>query len=279
MGIILSMGLGFRLRQTRHELADQKVAEAERHSTHEREKRELIEAQNRSLETRVQERTAELSASREKVEALLENILPRAIIEELRLKGVTEPKRHEEVSILFTDFSGFTETVAAIPAQRLVRELDEIFRAFDEIATTHGVEKIKTIGDAYMAAAGLPMPAQDHAARCVRAGLAMTRFVEARNVSSAIKWNLRVGVHSGAVVAGIVGKNKYAYDVWGDTVNLASRMESASERNRVNISAYTYDLVRSDFECEYRRKIAAKGKGEIDMYLVVRESAPTPPAA
>ncbi len=268
MGIILSLGLGFRLRHLRLELAERELAEARHRSDHEREKRELIEAQNQELEQRVRDRTAELAAAREKAESLLENILPRAIIEELKAKGITEPRRHEEVSILFTDFSGFTETVATIPAQRLVRELDEIFRAFDEIATAQGLEKIKTIGDAYMAAAGLPMPAPDHAARCVRTGLAMTRFIETRNQTSAIKWNLRVGVHSGAVVAGVVGKNKYAYDVWGDTVNLASRLESASERNRVNISAYTYELVRDRFDCEYRSKLAAKGKGEIDMYLV-----------
>ena len=168
--------------------------------------------------------------------------------------------------------------MATIPAKRLVQELDEIFRAFDEIVAAHGLEKIKTIGDAYMAAAGLPTPAPDHAARCVRAGLALAHHIQKRNETSALKWNLRVGVHSGAVVAGVVGKNKYAYDVWGDTVNLAARLESASERNRVNISAYTYDLVRHQFECEYRGKLAAKGKGEIDMYLVCREIMPTPTA-
>lgn len=268
MGIVLALGLGFRLRHARAELTEQKLAEAERQNAHEREKRALIEEQNRTLETKVRERTAELATANEKVEGLLANILPQAIIEELKAKGITEPRRHEEVSILFTDFSGFTEAVATIPAKRLVQELDEIFRAFDEIAAVNGLEKIKTIGDAYMAAAGLPMPAADHAARCVRTGLALTRYIEKRNETSAIKWSLRVGVHSGAVVAGVVGKNKYAYDVWGDTVNLASRLESASERNRVNISAYTYDLVRDQFDCEYRSKLAAKGKGEIDMYLV-----------
>ncbi|HVU25140.1 MAG TPA: adenylate/guanylate cyclase domain-containing protein [Opitutus sp.] len=271
MGIILSVGLGFRLRQAKVDLEAKQLEEARRLSAHEREKRELIEAQSHELERKVQERTVELAAAREKAEGLLANILPQAVIEELKAKGVTEPRRHEEVSILFTDFSGFTETVATIPAKRLVQELDEIFRAFDEIAAQHGLEKIKTIGDAYMAAAGLPTPAADHAARCVRAGLALTRFIEIRNETSAIKWNLRVGVHSGAVVAGVVGKNKYAYDVWGDTVNLASRLESAAERNRVNISAYTYDLVRDQFDCEYRSKLAAKGKGEIDMYLVRAE--------
>lgn len=271
MGVILSFGLGIRLRRIRQDLAEQRIAEAQRQREHEFEKRSLIERQSRELEARVQQRTAELATAREKAEGFLANILPQAIIEELNAKGTIEPRRHEEVSILFTDFSGFTEAVATIPAKRLVQELDEIFRVFDASAAANGLEKIKTIGDAYMAAAGLPVPTIDHAARCVRTGLALTRFIEERNRTSSLKWNLRVGVHSGAVVAGVVGKNKYAYDVWGDTVNLASRMESASERNRVNISAYTYDLVRDRFDCEYRNKLAVKGKGEIDMYFVLEE--------
>jgi class 3 adenylate cyclase len=270
-GILLSMGLGFRMRQLHDELADKQIGEARLHTEHEREKRELIEEQSRGLETKVLERTAELVATQEKSDLLLANILPQAIIEELKASGQSEPRRHEEVSILFTDFSGFTEAVSTIPAKRLVQELDEIFRGFDDIIVANGLEKIKTIGDAYMAAGGLPVSAANHALRCVRAGLALTQFIEARNKTSAMKWGLRVGVHSGAVVAGIVGKNKYAYDVWGDTVNIASRLESAGEVNRVNISAYTFELVRELFDCEYRGKLAAKGKGEIDMYFVVRE--------
>ena len=270
-GIILSMGLGFRMQQLRTEVADRQLAESRLHSTHEREKRELVEEHSRGLETKVRERTRELTIAQEKSDALLANILPHAIIEELKSTGATEPRRHEEASILFTDFSGFTQAVASIPPKRLVQELDEIFRAFDELATAHGLEKIKTIGDAYMAAGGLPVAAADHAVRCVRAALALTKFIETRNQTSAMKWGLRVGVHSGAVVAGVVGKNKYAYDVWGDTVNIASRLESASEVNRVNISAYTYELVLEHFACEYRGKLAAKGKGDIDMYFVLGE--------
>ncbi len=268
-GILLSMGLGLRMRQLQQELAGKQIEDARTHAEHEREKRELIEEQSRGLEAKVLERTAELVATQEKSDALLANILPQAIIEELSANGQSEPRRHEEVSILFTDFSGFTEAVSTIPAKRLVQELDEIFRGFDDIIVANGLEKIKTIGDAYMAAAGLPVSAEDHAVRCVRAALALTQFIEARNRTSAMKWGLRVGVHSGAVVAGIVGKNKYAYDVWGDTVNIASRLESAGEVNRVNISAYTFELVREFFDCEYRGKLAAKGKGEIDMYFVL----------
>jgi len=272
-GILLSMGLGFRMRQLHQELADKQIEDARLHTEHEREKRELIEEQSRGLEAKVLERTAELVATQEKSDALLANILPQAIIEELKAKGQSEPRRHEEASILFTDFSGFTQAVSTIPPKRLVQELDEIFRGFDDIIVANGLEKIKTIGDAYMAAGGLPVSAANHALRCVRAGMALTHFIETRNKTAAMKWGLRVGVHSGAVVAGIVGKNKYAYDVWGDTVNIASRLESAGEVNRVNISAYTFELVREFFDCEYRGKLAAKGKGEIDMYFVVRELA------
>jgi class 3 adenylate cyclase len=256
-GILLSMGLGYRLQRQQ--------------AAHEGEKRALVEEQNRTLEARVEQRTAELTASQQQSEALLANILPAAVIEELKKDGVSEPRRHEEVSILFTDFAGFTQTVATIPPKRLVQELDEIFRAFDDIIARNGLEKIKTIGDSYMAASGAPTAAGDHAVRCVRAGLALARFIEERNARSAMKWGLRVGVHSGAVVAGIVGKVKYAYDVWGDTVNIASRLESASEIGRLNVSAYTCELVRDGFDCEYRGKLAAKGKGEIDMYFVMRE--------
>ncbi len=270
-GIMLSMGLGFRLRHTRKELAEKQIEDALMQSRHERERRELIEEHNRGLEAKVVERTAALVASQLQSDALLANILPKAIIAELKAKGFCEPRRHEETSILFTDFSGFTQAVSTIPAKRLVQELDEIFRGFDDIVTAHGLEKIKTIGDAYMIAAGLPDASADHAVRCVRAGLALTRFIEERNQTAALKWGLRVGVHSGAVVAGIVGKNKYVYDVWGDTVNIANRLESAGEVGKVNISAYTYDLVRNHFDCEYRGKLAAKGKGEIDMYFVLRE--------
>lgn len=270
-GIILSMGLGFRMQQLRTEVADRQLAEARRQSAHEQEKRELVEEHSRGLETKVRERTSELVSAQEKSDALLANILPRAIIDELKASGGTEPRRHEEASILFTDFSGFTQAVATMPPKRLVQELDEIFRGFDDIVAAHGLEKIKTIGDAYMTAAGLPVAATDHALRCVRAGLALVGFIEMRNRTAAMKWGLRVGVHSGAVVAGVVGKHKYAYDVWGDTVNIASRLESASEVNRINISAYTYELVREHFACEYRGKLAAKGKGDIDMYFVLGE--------
>jgi class 3 adenylate cyclase len=210
----------------------------------------------------------DVAVEHERSERLLLNILPAELAQELSATGSARPARHEAVTILFTDFSGFTQVASSMPAERMVAELNEIFAVFDDITDACGVEKIKTIGDAYMAAAGLPKPCLDHAQRCVRAGLSMIDYLDSRNRTAAFKWSLRVGVHSGPVVAGIVGKRKYAFDIWGDTVNVASRMESSGEIGRVNVSAYTFDLIREEFDCAYRGKVDAKGKGEIDMYFV-----------
>ena len=175
----------------------------------------------------------------------------------------------EGATILFTDFRDFTKTVASLPANQVVEELNDIFRHFDDIIDDCGIEKIKTIGDSYMIAGGLPKPLPDHAERCVDAALRMQAYLEKRNDTSTVKWNMRAGIHSGEVVAGVVGKKKFTYDVWGDTVNTASRMESAGEAGRVNISASTYGLVKSRYKGEYRGKLDAKGKGDIDMYFVL----------
>lgn len=229
---------------------------------------EGLQRSERELEEKVSQRTLELQIEQIRTKELLHNILPVEIAEELSATGSARPARHESVTILFTDFSGFTQAVSSMPADRMVGELNELFVAFDAITDLLGVEKIKTIGDSYMAVAGLPKQCDDHAQRCIRAGLLIIDYLEDRNRNSAFKWSIRLGVHSGPVVAGVVGKRKYAYDIWGDAVNIASRMESSGEIGRVNISAYTYDLVKDDFECEYRGKVDAKGKGAIDMYFV-----------
>lgn len=232
------------------------------------ERRQFFERQKAELELKVVERTAELARERQRAETLLLHILPPAIAEELKTNGACEPKRHEEVSVLFTDLVDFTRTVASISPQLAVSELNDIFTAFDGIVAEYGLEKINTVGDAYMAAAGVPHAVPDHAARAVRAALAMQACIAHRNEHAKVKWQLRAGVHSGPVVAGVVGSTKYAYGIWGDTVNVASRMESHSEPGRVNISATTRTGVKGIYTTQYRGKLEAKGKGEIDMYFV-----------
>lgn len=229
---------------------------------------EGLQKSERELEGKVVQRTVELAASEARAKELLHNMLPVEIANELSATGVTKPLRHESATVLFTDFHGFTQVASTMPADQMVQELDEIFAGFDDICDDLGIEKIKTIGDAYMAVGGVPRQHVDHAQRCVAAGLRMIDFVNERNQGSAFKWSLRAGVHSGPVVAGVVGKRKFAFDIWGDTVNIASRMESSGEPGRVNVSAYTYHLVRKFFVCEYRGKVDAKGKGEVDMYFV-----------
>lgn len=236
---------------------------------------EGLQASERELERKVEQRTRELQHEQHRTRELLHNILPLEIADELSTTGRARPARHESVTVLFTDFHGFTQAASSMPADRMVAELNEIFAAFDDICDELGVEKIKTIGDAYMAAAGLPKPCTDHAHRCVRAGLRMADHLAERNRTATFKWAIRVGVHSGPVVAGVVGKRKYAFDIWGDTVNMASRMESAAEAGRVNVSAYTFDLIRDSFDAEYRGKVDAKGKGLVDMYHVTGPSAAT----
>jgi ligand-binding sensor domain-containing protein/class 3 adenylate cyclase len=227
-----------------------------------------LEKKNLKLESIVDLRTKELQAEKNRSDQLLQNILPAAIIAELKETGTSSPREFRLVSILFTDFSGFTQMAGTQPADRLVEELNSLFKEFDDIIEAHGTEKLKTIGDAYLIASGLPVEMPDHAVRAVETAFAMQEYLVKRNETTAFKWNMRAGIHSGQVVAGIVGKRKFTYDVWGDTVNIAARMESAGIPGTVNISAMTYDLIKNSYDCEYRGKIEAKGKGTVDMYVV-----------
>jgi class 3 adenylate cyclase len=203
---------------------------------------------------------------------LLLNILPYSIAEELKSKGNAESKLIDEVTVLFTDFKGFTELSDQFTPQELVAEINECFSAFDQIMFRHNVEKIKTIGDAYMAAGGLPTSNTTHAEDVIKAALEIQQYMadykKAREDAGKLFFEIRIGVHSGPVVAGIVGIKKFAYDIWGDTVNTASRMESSGEVGKVNVSESTYTLTQNTFNFTYRGKIAAKGKGEISMYFV-----------
>jgi class 3 adenylate cyclase len=229
-------------------------------------------ADKEKLEHTVELRTAEVVAEKKKSDDLLLNILPEEVAEELKAKGSAEAKLINEVTVLFTDFKGFTQLSEKLSPKELVGEINTCFSAFDHIMQKHGVEKIKTIGDAYMAAGGLPTPNITHAEDVVKAALEIQNFMQrhkAEKVAAGeLFFEIRIGVHTGPVVAGIVGIKKFAYDIWGDTVNTASRMESSGEVGKVNASNTTYELVKEAFNCTHRGKIQAKGKGEIDMYYV-----------
>lgn len=205
-------------------------------------------------------------------EGLLLNILPAEVAEELKEKGNAEAKLIDEVTVLFTDFKGFTQLSEKLTPKELVAAINECFSVFDDIMQQHGVEKIKTIGDAYMAAGGLPTPNTTHPVDVVMSALAIQKYMHEyklkKEAAGELFFEIRIGVHTGPVVAGIVGIKKFAYDIWGDTVNTASRMESNGEAGKVNISGSTYELVKDRFECFHRGKIQAKGKGDMDMYYV-----------
>jgi class 3 adenylate cyclase len=219
---------------------------------------------NRELEQKVTERTAEVVAQKERSEKLLLNILPEKIAEELMQTGSSVPKQFNHVSVIFTDFANFTGVSATLSPQELVAEINKNFTHIDQIIEKNGLEKIKTIGDAYLAVCGLPDEDEAHAIKVVKAAIEIRNYMQQQGN----KFGIRIGVHSGQVVAGIVGVKKFAYDIWGDTVNTASRMESTGEAGKVNISSVTYELVKDKFKCTYRGKINAKGKGDLDMYFV-----------
>ena len=212
-----------------------------------------------------------IGKEKKRSEKLLLNILPAETAEELKATGTAKTKRLDLVSVLFTDFKNFTQASEILTPEELVAEINYCYSEFDRIVTRHSIEKIKTIGDSYMCAGGLPVSNNTHPFDVVSAGLEMVKFIE-KNKQERIEsglpyFELRLGIHSGPVVAGIVGINKFAYDIWGDTVNTASRMESSGEVGRVNISGATYELVKDKFNCMYRGKIEAKNKGVIDMYF------------
>jgi len=205
---------------------------------------------------------------KKKADELLLNILPKQVAEELKSRGKATTKKYGNVTILFTDFKDFTLMASSISPTKLVKELNEIFSHFDNIMEAFRIEKIKTIGDAYFAACGSPEKNKDHAFQCIEAAKQMFRYLEERNMKNEIQWKMRVGIHSGPVVAGVVGKKKYAYDLFGDTVNTASRIESNGEVGKINISETTYELVKGKYTCLPRGHIHAKGKGNLKMYFV-----------
>jgi len=215
---------------------------------------------------------------KERSDKLLLNILPTDIAEELKEKGKADARKFEKVSILFTDFKGFTQVSEKLSPEKLVEEINACFEPFDAICEKYGIEKIKTIGDSYMAAGGLPVPNDDSVKNTVLAGLEMAEFLikqkQQRESEGNICFEMRVGIHTGPVVAGIVGVSKFQYDIWGDTVNIASRIENSGEVDKVNISRSTYELIKEDpiFKFQSRGKVSTKGKGDIEMWFVEKVS-------
>jgi adenylate cyclase len=239
----------------------------------------MLSEVNVMLEAQVQERTKELLEKNdllkgeiERSESLLLNILPFHTAQELKQYGKAEARFFEKVTVMFTDFRGFTKIAERLTPAELVEEIDICYKAFDSIIEKFGIEKIKTIGDSYMAAAGLPVPDPDHALKVVSAAMEIHQYMAIHQAERKAKnrpvFEIRIGINSGSVVAGIVGSKKFAYDIWGDAVNLASRMESACETGRINISEETYTLIKDQFSCSYRGEIEAKNKGMVAMYYV-----------
>ncbi len=247
-----------------------------------RNKNKLLQAQNNKIleqYTILEQQNEEIKTQQEviieeqrKSELLLLNILPLEVAKELKEKGSATPRYYENATVLFTDFKGFTNAAAKMTPHEVIKALDVCFLAFDEIIEKYGLEKIKTIGDAYMCAGGIPTENTTHAIDAVRAAIEIQTFMANMKIEKEAigepYWELRLGINTGALVAGVVGKQKFAYDIWGDAVNLASRMESSGEPNKVNISGFTYELVKEHFEFTYRGKVAAKNKGDVDMYFV-----------
>ncbi|HNB81272.1 MAG TPA: adenylate/guanylate cyclase domain-containing protein, partial [Chitinophagaceae bacterium] len=205
-----------------------------------------------------------ITEEKKRSDDLLLNILPMEVAEELKQTGGSVARQYNNVTVIFTDFVNFTSISQHLTPVELVEEIHRNFTAFDHIIEQHGLEKIKTIGDAYLAVCGLPIEKSDHALRAIQAAIEIRNYIAHQDTL----FQIRIGVHSGNVVAGIVGVKKYAYDIWGDTVNTANRLESHSEAGKINISSSTYELIKNQYRCTYRGKVEAKGKGEIDMYYV-----------
>jgi adenylate cyclase len=212
-----------------------------------------------------------IEEERNRSDSLLLNILPEETAQELKESGKVKAKKFESVTVLFTDFKGFTSYSNNLSPEVLVETIGFYFSKFDAIIEKHGLEKIKTIGDAYMCAGGLPFPTENHAENMVKAAMEIAEFVTEtkKNVKATeMNFDVRIGINTGPVVAGVVGAKKFAYDIWGDTVNIASRMESNSEPGKINVSENTYELIKDQFDCAYRGELEVKNKGMMKMYFV-----------
>ena len=273
--VLFSFALGFRINLLKRENEQKQLKIISQLQENEK----LQNLAKQELELKVEERTHEIKIQKdmiqfekERSEKLLLNILPKSTSEELMRTGKATPRSYEAATVMFTDYVLFTTIAEKLTPRELVEDLDYCFGSFDDIIKKYGIEKIKTIGDAYMCVSGVPVPVATHAIDMVKAGLEIQQFMQDWKKSKLAKgqtpFELRVGIHTGPLTAGVVGKQKFAFDIWGSTVNLASRLEAGGAPDRVNISGSTFELVKSEFNCSYRGKIAIKNKGEIDMYFV-----------
>ena len=234
----------------------------------EREKQRILSGQKEKLEIQVKERTIELEQEKEKTEQLLLNTLPLRVVNELKENGYSKPESFENVSVYFSDIVGFTTVSTKLEPAVLIKELNDIFTVFDDIMEKFECERIKTIGDAYLAVCGMPDKNENHAENLAKAALEIKEYLKRRNEHSTINWKIRIGLHSGKVVGGIVGVRKYIYDVFGDTINTTSRMESNSEPMRINVSETTYLLLKDKFSFIAREPMEIKGKGMMKMFFL-----------
>ncbi len=226
-------------------------------------KRQLFQ-KNKMLESM----NEEISFQKEQSDKLLLNTLPKKIVQELKEKGKTEPETFNDVTVYFSDIAGFTKKSSSMEPGHLISELNEIFTEFDNIMERHDCERIKTIGDAYLAVCGMPEPNPEHARNIASAALDIRDYLARRNAQNEIQWEARIGIHTGKVVGGIVGVKKYIYDIFGDAINTASRMESNSLPMRINVSSETYELLKNEFVFEEREPLEVKGKGTMKMFFL-----------
>lgn len=270
---LFSLGLGARINMMRRRLAEEALEKERLKREQEEERKRVLEEQNRLLEQKVQERTKELQAERDKSEELLLNILPAEVAAELKMMGKATPKGYGAITIAFIDFVGFTRVTQDMTPEELVATVDYYFSNFDSIAEKYDMEKIKTIGDAYFMVSGLPTERPTHAIEMLQACQEIMAFVhhekQVRQPLELPWFDCRIGIHSGSVIAGIVGHKKYAFDVWGRDVNIASRIESGGFDGKINISQATYDLVKDRFAFAHQGRIDAKNIGELELYCLV----------
>jgi len=272
-------GLVERVFVVEHDITSFKTREEEltRQNKNMQEIADGLEDANSMLELQKQEINLQkmtIEEEQQKSEKLLLNILPFEVARQLKSKGRAGTRQYKLVSVLFADFKGFSNISKTLDPKDLVSILDSYFATFDGITERHYIEKIKTIGDAYMCAGGLPLSNKSNPVDAVLAGLEIQHYMNTLNDTKVLSnlpiWELRIGIHTGPVVAGVVGKKRFAYDIWGDTVNIASRMEQSGHVGMVNISGITYEYISDFFDCNYRGKIETKNLGKIDMYFVNR---------